>query len=171
VELTPSFFPQVSAAIRGPNMASSLVTEHLYPVFRATETKTNVVRVRENLLFPNHALRLELDALMIAKPDSTPVGDWSNASNERLLAARCPSAFMTGDSETIWAHYTGLVDRRTSSSKRRQLIDRLIRGDRYLRLAPRVIAGSMQAFSCQRGGFLVLEDITACAIKRDSKPI
>jgi hypothetical protein len=29
----------------------------------------------------------------------------------------------------------------------------------------------MQAFSCQRGGFLVLEDITACAIKRDSKLI
>jgi hypothetical protein len=57
------------------------------------------------------------------------------------------------------------------SSKRRQLIDRLIRNDRYLRLAPRVVAGSMQAFSCQRGGFLVLEDITACAIKRDSKLI
>jgi hypothetical protein len=65
--LTPSFFPQVSAAIRGPNMASSLVPENLYPVFRATEMKTNVVRVLENLLFPNHALRSELDALMIAK--------------------------------------------------------------------------------------------------------
>jgi len=68
VELTSSFFPQVSAAIRGPNMASSLVPENLYPVFRATEMKTNVVvRVLENLLFPNHALRSELDALMIAK--------------------------------------------------------------------------------------------------------
>ena len=78
---------------------------------------------------------------------------------------------MTGDGETIWANDTGLVDRRTSSSKRRQLIDRLIRSDRYLRLAPRVVASSMQAFSCQRGGFLVLEDITACAIKRDSKLI
>jgi hypothetical protein len=152
-------------------MASSLVSENLYPVFRATEMKTDVVRVRENFLFPNHALRPELDALMMAKPDSTPVSDWSNASNERLLAARCRSAFMTGDSETIWAHYTGLVDRRTSSNKRRQLIDRLIRGDRYLRLAPRVIVGSMQAFSCQRGGFLALEDITACAFKRDSKLI
>jgi hypothetical protein len=65
--LTPSFFPQVSAAIRGPNMASSLVPENLYPVFRATEMKTNVVRVLENLLFPNDALRPELDALMIAK--------------------------------------------------------------------------------------------------------
>jgi hypothetical protein len=58
--LTPSFFPQVSAAIRGPNMASSLVPENLYPVFRATEMKTNVVRVLENLLFPNDALRPEL---------------------------------------------------------------------------------------------------------------
>ena len=125
----------------------------------------------ENLLFPNHALRPELDSPMTAKPDSTPVSNWSNASNERLLAARCPSAFMTGDGETIWAHYTGLVDRRTRSSTRRQLIDRLIRSDRYLRLAPRVVASSMQAFSCQRGGFLVLEDITACAIKRDSKLI
>jgi hypothetical protein len=48
-------------------MASSLVPENLYPVFRATEMKTNVVRVLENLLFPNHALRSELDALMIAK--------------------------------------------------------------------------------------------------------
>jgi len=86
--------------------------------------------VLENLLFPNHALRRELDALMMAKPDSTPVSDWSNASNERLWAARCASAFMTGDGETIWANDTGLVDRRTSSSKRRQLIDRLIRGDR-----------------------------------------
>jgi hypothetical protein len=75
--------------------------------------KTNVVRVLENLAFPNHALRPEFDALMIAKPDSTPVSDWSNASNERFLAARCASAFMTDDSETIWAHYTGLVDRRT----------------------------------------------------------
>jgi len=152
-------------------MASSLVPENLYPVFRATEMKTNFVRVLENLLFPNHALRPKLDALMMAKPNSTPVSDWSNASHERLLAARCASAFMTGDSETIWAHSTGLVDRRTSSSKRRQLIDRLIRGDRCLRLVSRVIAGSMQAFSCQRGGFLILEDITACSFKRDSKLI
>ncbi|HMJ21653.1 MAG TPA: hypothetical protein VK513_07080 [Terriglobales bacterium] len=75
--------------------------------------KTNVVRALENLLFPNHALRPELDALMMAKPDSTQVSHWSNASDERLLAARCRSAFMTGDSETIWAHSTGLVDRRT----------------------------------------------------------
>jgi hypothetical protein len=67
LELTPSFFPQVSAAIGGPNMASSLVPENLYPVFPATEMKTNVVRALENLLFPNHALRPELDALMIAK--------------------------------------------------------------------------------------------------------
>jgi hypothetical protein len=67
LELTPSFFPQVSAAIRGPNMASSLIPENLYPVLRATEMKTNFVRVRENFLFPNHALRPELDALMIAK--------------------------------------------------------------------------------------------------------
>jgi hypothetical protein len=57
LELTPSFFPQVSAAIRGPNMASSLVPENLYPVFRATEMKTNFVGVLENFLFPNHALR------------------------------------------------------------------------------------------------------------------
>ena len=48
-------------------MASSLVPENLYPVFRATEMKTNFVRVRESVLFPNHALRPELDALMIAK--------------------------------------------------------------------------------------------------------
>jgi len=48
-------------------MASSLVPENLYPVFRATEMKTNVVRVLENFLFPNDALRPELDALMIAK--------------------------------------------------------------------------------------------------------
>jgi hypothetical protein len=94
-------------------MASSLIPENLYPVFRAAEMKTNVVRALENLLFPNHALRPELDALMMAKPDSTQVSNWSNASDERLLAARCRSAFMTGDSETIWAHSTGLVDRRT----------------------------------------------------------
>jgi len=49
LELTPSFFPQVSAAIRGPNMASSLIPEHLYPEFRATEMKTNFVRVLEKL--------------------------------------------------------------------------------------------------------------------------
>jgi len=49
LELTPSFFPQVSAAIRGPNMASSLVPEHSYPVFPATEMKTNVARVLEKL--------------------------------------------------------------------------------------------------------------------------
>src|SRR5882762_19535 len=49
LELTPSFFPQVSAAIRGPNMASSLIPENLYPVFRATEMKTNFVRVLEKL--------------------------------------------------------------------------------------------------------------------------
>ena len=49
LELTPSFFPQASAAIRGPNMASSLVSENLYPVFRATEMKTNFVGVRESL--------------------------------------------------------------------------------------------------------------------------
>jgi len=82
-----------------------------------------------------------------------------------------PSAFMTGDSETIWAHSTGLVDGRTSSSTRRRLIDRLIRGDRCPGLVSRVIVGSMQAISCQRGGFSVLEDITACAFKRDSKLI
>jgi hypothetical protein len=63
--LTPSFFPQVSAAIRGPNMASSLIPENLYPVFRATEMKTNFVRVLENFLFPNRCAP-ELDALMIA---------------------------------------------------------------------------------------------------------
>jgi hypothetical protein len=67
LELTPSFFPQASAAIRGPNMASSLVSENLYPVFRATEMKTNFLRVLENLPFPNHALRPKLDALMMAK--------------------------------------------------------------------------------------------------------
>jgi hypothetical protein len=38
-------------------MASSLVPENLYPVFRATEMKTNFVGVLENFLFPNHALR------------------------------------------------------------------------------------------------------------------
>jgi hypothetical protein len=80
-------------------MASSLVSENLYPVFRATEMKTNFVRVLENLPFPNHALRPKLDALMMAKPESTLVSDWSNASNQRLLAARCRSAFMTGDGE------------------------------------------------------------------------
>ena len=48
-------------------MASSLIPENSCPVFRATEMKTNVVRVLENLLFPNHALRPELDALKIAK--------------------------------------------------------------------------------------------------------
>ena len=32
-------------------------TENLYPVFRATEMKTNFVGVLENFLFPNHALR------------------------------------------------------------------------------------------------------------------
>jgi len=48
-------------------MASSLVSENLYPVFRATEMKTNFVRVLENLPFPNHALRPKLDALMMAK--------------------------------------------------------------------------------------------------------
>ena len=47
-------------------MASSLVPENLYPVFRATEMKTNFVGVLENFLFPNHALRPELDALKIA---------------------------------------------------------------------------------------------------------
>jgi hypothetical protein len=47
--LTPSFFPQVSAAIRGPKMASSLVPEHSHPVFPATEMKTNVARVFEKL--------------------------------------------------------------------------------------------------------------------------
>jgi hypothetical protein len=46
-------------------MASSLVPENLYPVFRATEMKTNFVRVLENFLFPNRCAP-ELDALMIA---------------------------------------------------------------------------------------------------------
>jgi hypothetical protein len=67
LELTSSFFPQSSAAIGGPNMASLLVLANLYPVFRATEMKTNVVRLLENFRFPNDALRPELDALMMAK--------------------------------------------------------------------------------------------------------
>lgn len=63
LELTPSFFPQASAAIRGPNMACLLVPENLHPMFRGTEMKTNFVRLLENFLFPNDALRPELDAL------------------------------------------------------------------------------------------------------------
>ena len=67
LELTSSFFPQSSAAIRGPNMAFLLVLANLYRVFRATEMKTNVVSLLENFLFPNDALRPHLDALKIAK--------------------------------------------------------------------------------------------------------
>ena len=48
-------------------MACLLVPENLHLVFRGTEMKTNVVRVLENLAFPNHALRPELNAPMIAK--------------------------------------------------------------------------------------------------------
>jgi hypothetical protein len=67
LELTSSFFPQSSAAIRGPNMACLLVPENLHPVFRGTEMKTNFVRLLESFLFPDDALRPELDALMMAK--------------------------------------------------------------------------------------------------------
>jgi hypothetical protein len=55
LELTSSFFPQISAAIPGPNMAFLLVPENLYAVFRRTEMKTNVVRLLENFRFPNDA--------------------------------------------------------------------------------------------------------------------
>ena len=49
-------------------MASSLIPENLYPVFRATEMKTNFVRVLEKLpVSEPRAARPELDALMIAK--------------------------------------------------------------------------------------------------------
>jgi hypothetical protein len=67
LKLTSSFFPQVSAAIGGPNMACLLVLPNLYPVFRGTEMKTNFVRLLENVPFPNDALRPELEALMMAK--------------------------------------------------------------------------------------------------------
>jgi hypothetical protein len=67
LELTSSFFPQISAAIPGPNMAFLLVPENLYAVFRRTEMKTNVVRLLENFRFPNDALRPELDTPMMAK--------------------------------------------------------------------------------------------------------
>jgi hypothetical protein len=67
LELTSSFFLQSSAAIRGPNMAFLLVPENLHPVFPGTEMKTNFVRWLENFLFPNDALRPELDALKVAK--------------------------------------------------------------------------------------------------------
>ncbi len=48
-------------------MAFLLVPENLYPVFRGTEMKTNVVRWLENFRFPNVALRPELDAPKVAK--------------------------------------------------------------------------------------------------------
>ena len=78
---------------------------------------------------------------------------------------------MTDDGETIWVHSTGLSNRQTKFEQAGQLIDRPIWADRFLGVVSRGTAGSNQALSCQRGGFLAQEDITACAFERDSKLI
>jgi hypothetical protein len=49
LELTPSFFPQASAAIRGPNMAFLLVLRICIRCFGGTEMKTNVVSLARKL--------------------------------------------------------------------------------------------------------------------------
>jgi hypothetical protein len=61
------FVPQISAAIRRLGLASLLVPENLYPVFRETEMRSNDVRLRANSLAPDEALRPDLSDLKIAK--------------------------------------------------------------------------------------------------------
>src|SRR6266850_4853830 len=92
LELTSSFFPQSSAAIRGPNMACLLVPENLHLVFRGTEMKTNVVRLLENFRFPNDALRPQLDALMMVKARQHAGCRLQERKQRQLLAVRCRSA-------------------------------------------------------------------------------
>ena len=61
------FVPQISAAIRRLGLASLLVPENLYPVFRETEMRSNDVRLPANSLAPDEALRPDLSDLKIAK--------------------------------------------------------------------------------------------------------
>src|SRR5882762_11874956 len=51
------FFPQISAVIRMLGLASLLVPENLYPVFRETEMRSNGARLPANSLAPDEALR------------------------------------------------------------------------------------------------------------------
>jgi hypothetical protein len=60
-------FPQISAAIRWLSLASLLVPENLYPVFRETEMRSSAVRLPANSLAPDEALRPDLSDLKIAK--------------------------------------------------------------------------------------------------------
>ena len=61
------FVPQISAAIRRLGLASLLVPENLYPVFRETEMRSNGARLPANSLAPDEALRPDLSDLKIAK--------------------------------------------------------------------------------------------------------
>jgi hypothetical protein len=74
--LTSPFFPQISAAISGLNVASLAVPENLYLVFRGTEMGSNGVRLPENSFYPEYpeyqeyqdnAWISDLDVLKIAK--------------------------------------------------------------------------------------------------------
>jgi hypothetical protein len=67
--LRPGHPPQISAAIRRLHLdlASLLVPENLYPVFRETEMRSNAVRLPANSLAPDEALRPDLSDLKIAK--------------------------------------------------------------------------------------------------------
>ena len=91
-------------------MAFLLVPENLHPVFRATEMKTNVVRLLENFRFPNDALRPQLDALKVAKATQHAAGDCRNASNDGFWRPDDDLPFVADDGETMLAHDTGPVE-------------------------------------------------------------
>jgi hypothetical protein len=72
--------------------------------------ETNVVRLLENFLFPNEALRPELDALMMAKARQDAAGDCRNASHDRFCRPDDDLPFVADDGETMLAHDTGPVE-------------------------------------------------------------
>ena len=81
------FFSQFSAAIRRLDLASLLVPENLYPVFRETEMRSNAVRVLENAFALDEALRPDLSDLKIAKArQDVSHQNWTSGSRLRSLS-------------------------------------------------------------------------------------